>query len=74
MKLTLSQKTALNRAIKHAPLHKVIIALFWAIFKKRKAKELMRLIEIGLYWKYAFEDAKNQRCKKVIKEAAPCTK
>jgi len=59
MKLTQNQKTALNEAMRYAPLHQVIIALFWAIFKKRKAKELMRLIEKGLYWKYAFEDAKN---------------
>jgi len=59
MKLTPDQKKALNEAMRYAPLHQVIIALFWAIFKKRKAKELMRLIEIGMNWKYAFEDAKN---------------
>ncbi len=47
-----------NRAMKHAPLHQVMIALFWSIFIKQKAKELIILLEKGMSWKYAFNYVK----------------
>ena len=58
MKLSTSQRSALDQAVEHAPVGQLLVFAWWTLFNERKAQELIDNVESGMIWKAAYARAK----------------
>lgn len=57
-RLTAEQKVAFDKVIKQAPIHQLLVWVWWDLFNSCKSKVLINSVTNGMSWRFAYIRAK----------------